>query len=97
MLERSVHFLSISSDAAIVVLTERGSIWVLHEYQTRKMSSRDVYDVQKIVVVGGHLDPRVLSRSPPSKMSSSLAEESGFKLVEKGGHDLKVSKAAESV
>uniref|UniRef100_A0A2L2YAE7 Inhibitor of Bruton tyrosine kinase n=1 Tax=Parasteatoda tepidariorum TaxID=114398 RepID=A0A2L2YAE7_PARTP len=46
------------SDGATVCATNRGEIYVLHEYQIRKIASRQL-DIQKLSVVGGHLDSRV--------------------------------------
>ncbi|XP_060567937.1 inhibitor of Bruton tyrosine kinase-like [Ruditapes philippinarum] len=43
------------SDAATVVLTADGEIYVLHEYQCRKMASNRA-DIQRLCVVGGNLD-----------------------------------------
>ena len=64
-----------SSDGAIVVLTHNGDLLALNEYQTRKIASK-LSNVVKIQAVGGHLDPKALSKQ-------SL-------LVDKGGQDLKV-------
>lgn len=43
------------SDAATVCLTTRGDIYVLHEYQCRKIASK-WQDIQEIFVSGGNLD-----------------------------------------
>ncbi|XP_063243097.1 inhibitor of Bruton tyrosine kinase [Bacillus rossius redtenbacheri] len=47
-----------ASDGATVVVMKRGDIYVLHEYQCRKIASRQL-DVEKVEVVGGHLDSRL--------------------------------------
>lgn len=47
----------VASDGATVCATNRGDIYVLHEYQTRKIASRQL-DISKLSVVGGHLDSR---------------------------------------
>ncbi len=74
-----------SSDGAIVVLTEGGEILALHEYQNRRIASRHM-DVAKIVVVGGHLDPKVCSH-----VEGPAGADFGLnKIVEKGGQDLRV-------
>lgn len=46
-----------ASDGATVCATNRGDIFVLHEYQTRKIASR-LIGIEKLSVVGGHLDSR---------------------------------------
>lgn len=46
------------SDGATVVSTSFGDIYVLHQYQTRKVASRMV-GVVKVACIGGHLDSRV--------------------------------------
>ncbi len=71
-----------TSQAAIVVLTRDGEIIALHEYRTRRITIRQ-FGVVKIEVLGGHLDPKVDS-------SGSGSSDSGYKLVERGGQDLKV-------
>ncbi|XP_054716016.1 inhibitor of Bruton tyrosine kinase-like isoform X2 [Uloborus diversus] len=45
------------SDGATVCATSRGDIYVLHEYQIRKIASRQL-EILKLSVVGGHLDSR---------------------------------------
>ncbi|XP_041354992.1 inhibitor of Bruton tyrosine kinase-like isoform X2 [Gigantopelta aegis] len=51
-----ISFLYVTcSDAATVCLTVRGDIYVLHEYQCRKIASRWT-DVSKLLVSGGNLD-----------------------------------------
>jgi hypothetical protein len=83
--EKNVRIEMVStSPAAIVVLTGEGEIIALHEYRTRRITVRQ-HGVAKIEVVGGHLDPKVM-------MSGTVAtgSEFGYKLVERGGQDLKV-------
>ncbi|GIY10667.1 inhibitor of Bruton tyrosine kinase [Caerostris extrusa] len=46
-----------TSDGAIVCATSRGDVYVLHEYQIRKIASRQL-EILKLSVVGGHLDSR---------------------------------------
>ncbi len=66
------------SDGAVVVLTEGGELLALHEYQNRRIASRH-HDVAKIVVTGGHLDPKVCSSSHSAEFGTN------DKIVEKGG------------
>ncbi|CAL1279292.1 unnamed protein product [Larinioides sclopetarius] len=47
----------VTSDGAIVCATNRGDVYVLHEYQIRKIASRQL-EIMKLSVVGGHLDSR---------------------------------------
>ncbi|KAL8560153.1 hypothetical protein ACOMHN_021648 [Nucella lapillus] len=44
-----------TSDAAIVCLTSRGDMFLLHEYTCRKIAAR-WQDIEKVCVVGGNLD-----------------------------------------
>ncbi|KFM65426.1 Inhibitor of Bruton tyrosine kinase, partial [Stegodyphus mimosarum] len=46
-----------ASDGATVCATSRGDVFVLHEYQIRKIASRQL-EIIKLSVVGGHLDSR---------------------------------------
>lgn len=47
-----------SSDSAIVLITNKGDIIVLHEYKCRKIGSRQL-DIQEVSIIGGKLDPLV--------------------------------------
>jgi hypothetical protein len=47
----------VTSDGAIVCATNKGDVFVLHEYQCRKIASQQ-FDIKQICVVGGHLDER---------------------------------------
>lgn len=47
-----------ASDGATVVATKKGDIYVLHEYQCRKIASRQL-GITKLSVIGGHLDAHV--------------------------------------
>ena len=49
----------VTSDGAIIVLTDAGDIISLHEYKTRKITSRH-HDVAKLEVLGGNLDHKLL-------------------------------------
>ncbi|XP_076307674.1 LOW QUALITY PROTEIN: inhibitor of Bruton tyrosine kinase [Tachypleus tridentatus] len=44
-----------ASDGATVCATRKGDVYVLHEYQCRKIASRQL-EIQKLSIVGGHLD-----------------------------------------
>lgn len=45
----------VASVGATVCATNKGDVYVLHEYQCRKIASRQL-EIQKLSVVGGHLD-----------------------------------------
>lgn len=47
----------VSAEGAIVCATKKGDIYVLHEYQCRKIASRQL-EIKKMCVVGGQLDYR---------------------------------------
>lgn len=47
----------VSADGAIVCGTKKGDIFVLHEYQCRKIASKQL-EIKKLSVVGGQLDHR---------------------------------------
>ena len=70
------------SDAASVVLTARGDVVALCEYQSKKLGQRQ-HNVVKIAVTGGHLDPG-------SGQSPGGTEDIDFKLVAGGGSVLRV-------
>lgn len=58
------------SDGATVVAIKRGDIYVLHQYQTRKIASRQL-GVVKLAIVGGQLN---------SKLDAKLIEKGGHEL-----------------
>ena len=62
-----------------VALTKNGDLMILYDYQTRRIAyfKQEIDYVQKIEAVGGHLDPKAISKD-------------SFALVEKGGQDLKI-------
>ena len=70
------------SDGASVVLTARGDVMALCEYQSKKLGQRQ-HNVVKIAVTGGHLDPGS-GQSPGEK------EDIDLKLVAGGGSVLRV-------
>jgi len=68
------------SDGATIVYTNKGDVMALYGYTTKKLGIRQ-YDVKKIQVIGGHLDPAV---------DPGGSAEIDFKLVAGGGTNLKV-------
>ena len=72
----------VSSDGASVVLTARGDVMALCEYQTKKLGQRQ-HNVVRMAVTGGHLDPG-------SGQSPGGSEDIDFKLVAGGGSVLRV-------
>ncbi|XP_068613172.1 inhibitor of Bruton tyrosine kinase [Brachionichthys hirsutus] len=50
-----------ASDGATVVVTEKGDVYLLADYQCKKMASRQL-NIKKVVVSGGRLDHRVISQ-----------------------------------
>lgn len=59
------------SDGATVVSTSFGDVYVLHQYQTRKVASR-MLGVEKVACTGGHLDSRVGADGLTEKGGTSL-------------------------
>lgn len=45
----------VASDGATICWTNKGDVYVLHEYQCRKIASKQM-NIQNIVAIGGHLD-----------------------------------------
>lgn len=67
------------SDAATVVLTENGDIYVLHEYQCRKIASK-WQEIVTVQVVGGnldHTDSQILRENGGKELAISLLNQSG--------------------
>ncbi|XP_067126093.1 inhibitor of Bruton tyrosine kinase [Centruroides vittatus] len=61
----------VASDGATVCATNKGDVFVLHEYQCRKIASRQL-EIRKLSVVGGHLDAQC--------EAASVKEGGGFEL-----------------
>ncbi|KAK7084094.1 hypothetical protein SK128_012683 [Halocaridina rubra] len=59
------------SDGATVVSTSFGDIYVLHQYQTRKVASKMI-GIVKIACIGGHLDSRIGAEGLKSQGGASL-------------------------
>lgn len=73
---KEAHIIHVAaSDGATVVVTKKGDVYSLHEYQCRKIATR-LLDVVKVVVVGGHLDSRV---------------DTNRTLIERGGDQLRIA------
>lgn len=68
------------SDGATVLLTGKGEVMALHQYAVKKLGARQ-HGIQKIQVIGGHLDPAV----DPGGLA-----DIDFKLVAGGGTNLRV-------
>ncbi|KAL4233187.1 hypothetical protein ACF0H5_007871 [Mactra antiquata] len=67
------------SDASTVVLTSEGEIYVLHEYQCRKMASNRP-GIQRLCVVGGnldHTDSQILRENGGRQLVISFLHTSG--------------------
>lgn len=58
------------SDGATVVAVKKGDVYVLHQYQTRKIASRQL-GVVKLAIVGGQLN---------SKLDAKLIDKGGYEL-----------------
>ena len=82
MNQKDVEIVSVStSEGAIVVNTNNGDLIAMYEYQTKKrITSKRIPDICKVLVIGGHLDP---SRVKNDEMNYT-------KLIEKGGKNLKI-------
>ncbi|XP_047474160.1 inhibitor of Bruton tyrosine kinase-like [Penaeus chinensis] len=59
------------SDGATVVCTSCGDIYVLHQYQTRKIASK-MHNIRKVACVGGFLDPSVNAEGLTEKGGTDL-------------------------
>lgn len=59
------------SDGATVVCTSCGDIYVLHQYQTRKIASK-MHNIAKVACVGGFLDPSVNAEGLTEKGGTDL-------------------------
>ncbi|XP_033741198.1 inhibitor of Bruton tyrosine kinase-like [Pecten maximus] len=76
--------LAASSDAAIVILTGKGDLYVLHEYQCRKIASK-LQEVTKLLVSGGNLDHNtdldIIHEKGGSELMVVLLSESGSVMI----------------
>lgn len=60
-----------SSNGATAVCTANGDIYVMHEYLTRKIASRQLNFVQ-VSIVGGNLDPSMLNNELSKEINTEL-------------------------
>ncbi|KAM9310117.1 inhibitor of Bruton tyrosine kinase [Pholidichthys leucotaenia] len=69
-----------ASDGATVVVTEKGDVYLLADYQCKKMASRQL-NIKKVLVSGGSLDhrvdPQVLNEGGGEKVSVLALDEAG--------------------
>ncbi|XP_054477461.1 inhibitor of Bruton tyrosine kinase [Anoplopoma fimbria] len=69
-----------ASDGATVVVTEKGDVYLLAEYQCKKMASRQL-NVKKVLVSGGSLDhrvvPQILNEGGGEKLAILALDEAG--------------------
>ncbi|XP_076827712.1 inhibitor of Bruton tyrosine kinase [Brachyhypopomus gauderio] len=69
-----------ASNGATVCLTEKGDIYLLADYQCKKLASRQL-NIKKVVVSGGSLDhrvnPQLLNESGGEKISILALDEAG--------------------
>lgn len=77
-----------ASDGATVVATGSRHIWVLHEYQKTRLPMRYPIAIEKVAVVGGHLDSGIdpsslAEKGEPLKVAAISKEGSVFLWQEK--------------
>ncbi|XP_028985270.1 inhibitor of Bruton tyrosine kinase [Betta splendens] len=69
-----------ASDGATVVVSEKGDVYLLADYQCRKMASRQL-NIKKVLVSGGSLDhrvdPQILSEGGGGKVAILALDEAG--------------------
>uniref|UniRef100_A0A671WHQ6 Inhibitor of Bruton tyrosine kinase n=1 Tax=Sparus aurata TaxID=8175 RepID=A0A671WHQ6_SPAAU len=69
-----------ASDGATVVVTEKGDVYLLADYQCKKMASRQL-NIKKVLVSGGSLDhrvvPQILNEGGGEKVSILALDEAG--------------------
>ncbi|XP_028281247.1 inhibitor of Bruton tyrosine kinase isoform X2 [Parambassis ranga] len=69
-----------ASDGATVVVTEKGDVYLLADYQCKKMASRQL-NIKKVLVSGGSLDhrvaPQILHEGGGEKVSILALDEAG--------------------
>ncbi|XP_026149357.1 inhibitor of Bruton tyrosine kinase isoform X2 [Mastacembelus armatus] len=69
-----------ASDGATVVVTEKGDVYLLADYQCKKMASRQL-NMKKVVVSGGSLDhrvdPQILNEAGGEKVAILALDEAG--------------------
>ncbi|TNN60589.1 Inhibitor of Bruton tyrosine kinase [Liparis tanakae] len=69
-----------ASDGATVVVTEKGDVYLLADYQCKKMASRQL-NIKKVLVSGGSLDhrviPQILNEGGGEKLAILALDEAG--------------------
>ncbi|XP_060907178.1 inhibitor of Bruton tyrosine kinase [Labrus mixtus] len=69
-----------ASDGATVVVTEKGDVYLLADYQCKKLASRQL-NIRKVLVSGGSLDhrviPQILNEGGGEKVSILALDEAG--------------------
>ncbi|XP_037532373.1 inhibitor of Bruton tyrosine kinase [Nematolebias whitei] len=69
-----------ASDGATVVVTEKGDVYLLTDYQCKKMASRQL-NIKKVLVSGGSLDhrvnPQMLNEGGGEKVAILALDEAG--------------------
>ncbi|KAM4580467.1 inhibitor of Bruton tyrosine kinase [Odontesthes bonariensis] len=69
-----------ASDGATVVVTEKGDVYLLADYQCKKMASRQL-NIKKVLVSGGSLDhridPQILNEGGGEKVTVLALDEAG--------------------
>ncbi|XP_031178617.1 inhibitor of Bruton tyrosine kinase [Sander lucioperca] len=69
-----------ASDGATVVVTEKGDVYLLADYQCKKMASRQL-NIRKVLVSGGSLDhrvvPQLLNEGGGEKVAILALDEAG--------------------
>uniref|UniRef100_A0A7N6AWG9 BTB domain-containing protein n=1 Tax=Anabas testudineus TaxID=64144 RepID=A0A7N6AWG9_ANATE len=69
-----------ASDGATVVVTEKGDVYLLADYQCKKMASRQL-NIKKVLVSGGSLDhrvvPQILNEGGGEKVAILALDEAG--------------------
>lgn len=69
-----------ASDGATVVVTEKGDVYLLADYQCKKMASRQL-NIKKVLVSGGSLDhrvdPQILNEGGGQKVAILALDEAG--------------------
>uniref|UniRef100_A0A4W3IIP6 Inhibitor of Bruton tyrosine kinase n=1 Tax=Callorhinchus milii TaxID=7868 RepID=A0A4W3IIP6_CALMI len=72
--------LAVASDGATISVTEKGDVYLLTDYQCKKIASRQL-NLRKVLVTGGHLDhkadPQVLKESGGEKVCMLALDEAG--------------------
>uniref|UniRef100_A0A4W5Q6M8 Vps16 N-terminal domain-containing protein n=1 Tax=Hucho hucho TaxID=62062 RepID=A0A4W5Q6M8_9TELE len=72
--------MAVASNGATLVVTEKGDVYLLADYQCRKLASRQL-NIRKVLVSGGSLDhrvdPQVLNEGRGEKVAILALDEAG--------------------